>query len=162
MADKQNPFSPEEVKRLIQGLKESLASLKEILVKIIAILITMGEGLLARFSRARNNAQRLKTTKQEASQVSKPKPELENKKSLEQPIPHQQPSMNRPIMNLLYPFFAGVSTIALVAGVAKLSPISEWAKTQNECIEKTSGLYVLDKEFPDVSRKVKLCNGGHD
>ncbi|WP_269607655.1 hypothetical protein [Prochlorococcus marinus] len=50
---------------------------------------------------------------------------------------------------------AVLSTASLVSIAASLMPLSEWARNQNDCVERT----VAFKGLPD---KVWSCNGGGD
>ncbi len=52
-----------------------------------------------------------------------------------------------------YPFLACVSTASFVSIALSLMPISNWAKIQNDCIERT----VAFEGLPD---RVWSCNGG--
>ena len=62
--------------------------------------------------------------------------------------------------NYFYPLFAAISTVTLVIGVTRLSPIADWASTQNECIERLSAGEAITKS--QLKNNVKTCNGGHD
>lgn len=57
------------------------------------------------------------------------------------------------IKTYVYPGLAVLSTAGLVSIAMSLMPISKWARTQNECIERT----IAFKGLPD---KVWSCNGG--
>jgi len=61
---------------------------------------------------------------------------------------------------IVYPTLSGISTIALIIGVAMLAPISKWTRSQNECIELTSGN--TDSSRGNFPNKVMRCNGGHE
>ncbi len=54
-----------------------------------------------------------------------------------------------------FPSLAVLSTASLVSIAASLMPLSEWARNQNDCVERT----VAFKGLPD---KVWSCNGGGD
>ncbi|ABX08601.1 Hypothetical protein P9211_06701 [Prochlorococcus marinus str. MIT 9211] len=52
-----------------------------------------------------------------------------------------------------YPTLAVLSTAGLVSISMSLIPISKWARTQNDCVEKTTA-------FSRISDKVWSCSGG--
>ena len=57
-----------------------------------------------------------------------------------------------------YPTFAAISTVSLIAISVSLLPIAQWAKTQNECIERTFRTDGTNKA--GTPSKVWSCNGG--
>ena len=73
-----------------------------------------------------------------------------------------------------YPFLAAVSTVTLVItsfsiieaskslkeATKSLEPISVWAKTQNQCVEKT--FRINGRDTRGLHHKVWSCNGGGD
>ncbi len=59
----------------------------------------------------------------------------------------------------LYPFLAAISTAALITGVIRIIPLTQWARSQNECIENTSSIDGVNPA--GLSSKVMHCNGGH-
>tara|TARA_Y100001968_G_C19191982_1_gene635632 strand:+ start:158 stop:436 length:279 start_codon:yes stop_codon:yes gene_type:complete len=73
-----------------------------------------------------------------------------------------------------YPLLAAIGTFSLVISSFTLidasktlkeasksiEPISEWAKTQNNCVEKT--FRINGKDTRGLSSKVWSCNGGGD
>jgi len=73
-----------------------------------------------------------------------------------------------------YPVLAAVSTVTLVITTfsvidaskslkeasKSLEPISIWAKTQNDCVEKT--FRIGQRDTRGLSSKVWSCNGGGD
>ncbi len=60
--------------------------------------------------------------------------------------------------------FTSISTISVSNSVREIStdlqPISEWANTQNECIEKT--FRIDGQNMQGIPSKVWSCNGGGD
>ena len=61
---------------------------------------------------------------------------------------------------IVYHTLSAISTIALIIGVVMMAPISKWTRSQNECIEMTSGNEASNRRsFPN---KVMRCNGGHE
>ncbi len=63
-----------------------------------------------------------------------------------------------------YPFLAAISTMTLVITSISIieasRSLSKWAKTQNECIERT--FRINGKDTQGLSAKVWSCNGGGD
>tara|TARA_Y100001968_G_C18912788_1_gene506049 strand:- start:171 stop:449 length:279 start_codon:yes stop_codon:yes gene_type:complete len=73
-----------------------------------------------------------------------------------------------------YPLLAAVSTVTFVIAsfslleaskslkktAQSLEPVSAWAKTQNDCIERT--FRINGKDTRGLSSKVWSCNGGGD
>ncbi len=59
-----------------------------------------------------------------------------------------------------YPVLAVVSTASLALIACSLLPIADWARTQNECIEKT--FRVDGTNNAGIPAKVWSCNGGGD
>ena len=57
-----------------------------------------------------------------------------------------------------YTVFAAVSTVSLVIMSLSLVPIAKWARTQNECIERT--FRVDGNNTQGIPAKVWSCNGG--
>ena len=59
-----------------------------------------------------------------------------------------------------YPVLAVISTVSLVGIFSSLVPIAEWARTQNDCVERT--FRINGKNVQGLSAKVWSCNGGGD
>ena len=59
-----------------------------------------------------------------------------------------------------YPVMALVSTISLVLISASLVPLANWARVQNECIERT--FRIDGNNTQGIPAKVWSCNGGGD
>ena len=59
-----------------------------------------------------------------------------------------------------YPVLAGVSSVSLVIIAVSLVPLGQWARTQNECIERT--FRIDGQNNAGVPAKVWSCNGGGD
>ena len=59
-----------------------------------------------------------------------------------------------------YPAMAVVSTISLFVIAISLLPLAQWARTQNECIERTFRTAGTNKA--GIPTKVWSCNGGGD
>ena len=59
-----------------------------------------------------------------------------------------------------FPVLAGVSTVSLVLISVSLVPVARWARTQNDCIERT--FRIDGKDNAGISAKVWSCNGGGD
>ena len=57
-----------------------------------------------------------------------------------------------------YPLLAGISTISLVVVSISLVPIARWARSQNQCIERT--FRIDGKNKAGMPSKVWSCNGG--
>ncbi len=159
--------SQESIKQLLkQDLREGLQGLKELSVGAITLLINAAESIPKR--------------KQKVYLASYEDPnekgELEEKLSLFQEhiastesepvdIAVEIPSkdVRNPssgiIKSYIYPVLAAISTTALVAGVIRLDPLIQWARTQNECIEQTASIDGMNPA--DLPSKVMSCNGGH-
>ena len=59
-----------------------------------------------------------------------------------------------------YPFMAAVSTISLVLIAISFIPVAQWARTQNDCIERT--FRTAGTNSAGIPTKVWSCNGGGD
>ncbi len=59
-----------------------------------------------------------------------------------------------------YPLLALASTISLIVISTSLIPIAKWAKSQNECIERT--FRTDGTNNAGIPSKVWSCNGGGD
>ena len=59
-----------------------------------------------------------------------------------------------------YPVFAAVSTVSLVLISVSLVPIADWARTQNDCIDRT--FRIDGNNTAGIPAKVWSCNGGGD
>ncbi len=59
-----------------------------------------------------------------------------------------------------YPVLAGVSTLSLVMISVSLVPIAEWARNQNDCVERTFRVDGINNA--SMPAKVWSCNGGGD
>ncbi|WP_320676965.1 hypothetical protein [Prochlorococcus sp. MIT 1300] len=152
-------------KRLARELKEALSGVRALFVATVSLAITVSDSL------RRSKEQIPKPVSPAETQFTKPKPsqkEVSPKpiESLSEKMKEQknEEKLHSDTMakgkNYFYPFLATVSTFSLVFGVSKLAPISEWAETQNQCIEKLSRQMNSDSQIlPDY---VKACNGGHD
>ena len=153
--------------RLANGLQDALQSMRSLLIAIVALAITIAETRpKSKEDVPKQNAVQPKKNLQvlEQSQILKspqPMPQVQTKE-----IPNTMTKVLDPkttprelIRNHTYPALAAISTFALVIGVARLGPIAEWAKTQNECIEKTLTINGIQKA--DLPDKVMTCNGGH-
>ncbi len=142
-------------KRLAQALREGLGGVRSLFVAITALVITLAErrpkpeetSLAIKRSEVVNDFQTNDfQTIESANQM----------KSYEV----QQSSSIQVLTNYIYPFFAAISTVALIVGVSRLAPIAEWARNQNACIERT--LNIDGSAAERLSNQVKNCNGGHD
>ena len=82
------------------------------------------------------------------SKLGKPKKitkEINKAKAKNQSPKSEPKEKNQTTNKFVYPTLSIISTIALVIGVARLSPIAQWTRSQNECIEKTSSEDELKK-----------------
>ena len=59
-----------------------------------------------------------------------------------------------------YPLLAGISTVSLLLISVSLVPIAKWARTQNECVERTFRIDGINNA--GLPAKVWSCNGGGD
>ena len=186
MDKEDSPYSIKESTQPSNGFKEVFASLRTIFVAAIALVISLTDWCLNRFSKwqAKAEAQakaldEQRTTEQAKLLQQKLEEEKlireENRKAQEQAkISQEQRAEERAIreaerkskdneLNIrkfIYPILSSISTITLMVGVARLSPIAKWTKSQNECIQKTS----IGNSSNEISlaNKVMRCNGGHD
>ena len=62
------------------------------------------------------------------------------------------------IASNFYPITAGISTISLLLISISLLPLSQWARTQNDCIERTYRSAGTNRA--GIPTKVWSCNGG--
>lgn len=145
----------EELKLLFQALKEALVILRGFLVALVAVLITLVEAFIKYVSEARSSNVPVEIGNENLTEVVEPRPG--NTPGLN--INHDSETMTQEnqINRYFYPFLALISTFSFVIGVAMIRPISQWAGSQVECVEKT----LMDKDI-DLEQSVKICNGGHD
>ena len=59
-----------------------------------------------------------------------------------------------------YPVMGAVSTISLLVISISLLPVAQWARNQNECIERT--FRTAGTNNAGIPTKVWSCNGGGD
>ena len=59
-----------------------------------------------------------------------------------------------------YSIFAAISSLSLLLIAISLLPISNWARTQNNCVEKT--FRTDGANNAGIPSKVWSCNGGGD
>ncbi len=140
----------QNTKRLALGIKDAVITIRELLIAILALLITIAG-----------------TRKNSKEPIALPKEEDESFsiKTLEVP---QEMKLNKEnevgsktfVSRIIYPILATASTISLIVGVIKITPIAQWAKSQNNCIENS--LSINGSDASSLSTKVKNCNGGHD
>ncbi len=165
MAQENKPDFPKEIKRLIKGIKDSLKTLRPLLLALIALLITIGEKLVKSIERL------LDRPSPQPSQASLIEPIDHSEGRLSDPdseeLAEQIIQKNNPQSKLdgsnsgkTYIALATISTISLVIGVSRLAPIAQWTKMQNECIEEASNIEGLKRE--EFIKKVQICNGGHE
>ena len=140
----------ENTKRLVVGVKDALITIRELLVAIVALLITLAE------SREKTPPPLPAPLDNDETFVIEPD-EDQKQMSLEK---ENNFAMRTIVSNLIYPVLATVSTISLVIGIAKISPIAQWARSQNSCIESSLSIDGVSKNL--LATKVKNCNGGHD
>ena len=57
-----------------------------------------------------------------------------------------------------FPAMAAVSTLSLVGISVSLLPVAQWARSQNECIERT--YRIAGTNNAGIPTKVWSCNGG--
>ena len=186
MDKEDSPYSFKEPAQPSNGFKEVFASLRTIFVAAIALVISIADWLLSKFSnwqaKAEEQAKLIndqKAAEQEKLLQQKLEKEKaireENRKADEQAkISQEQRDEERArreaereakdnelkIRKFIYPVLSSISTITLIVGVARLSPIAKWTKSQNECIQKTS----IGNPSNQISlaNKVMRCNGGHE
>ena len=64
----------------------------------------------------------------------------------------------RPTIITIYPFLAAATSISLASIAISIIPIAEWAKTQNNCVERT--FRTDGTNNAGLPSKVWSCNGG--
>lgn len=161
-------------KRIASEIRDGLSSVRELSVAVVSALITLVE-LRPRPNPSPPPPQKNKLQDRNFKQIHVRKDpaqkeidridQLKNPTMTRQDGPtttqdDQKISTREMIRNHTYPALALISTIALVVGVARLGPIAQWARNQNECIETTLISNSADKEV--LSNRIMMCNGGHD
>ncbi len=139
-------INPENKAKFRSWIREGIVAIRPLVVSIISLLITIAE--------SRPKAKpvlNIKTNK--PSDLQQPK---ELQQMSEPEIRKQTP--REMVRNHTYPILAAISTIALVAGAASLAPIAQWARSQNECIERTFRIDGVNQA--GIPSKVWSCNGG--
>ena len=69
-------------------------------------------------------------------------------------------NLQEPFMKNLFSIFAGLSSLSLLLISISLFPIAKWARSQNECIERT--FRTDGTNNAGIPSKVWSCNGGGD
>ena len=164
--DKSNDQNQDRKKLLKSDLKEGLEGLKEILVATLALIMNISETLPRSIRSSSLSSFKKTTSKKEVdSALSLVRGSNSDENSQAVDISVEVPKKGIRdyylilIKTFLYPALALVSTGTLIIGVQKISPLSKWAETQNECIEKTKSVDGISS--PDLANKVMKCNGGH-
>ena len=178
--------SSKESSQTSNGFKEAFATLRTIFVAAIALVISLGEWLLHRFSnwqakaeekakvidaqraseqekivRERREADRvLREEKRKAEEQAKISQERREEERTIREDERKAKEKELSMRKFIYPIFSAISTITLIVGVAYLAPIAKWTRSQNECIQKTSD--GDDSNQGDLANKVMKCNGGHE
>ncbi len=178
MPEENFPDFSRELKHLVRWLRDALISLRELCVLAIALVIVLSEKLLAilrewkqsRVDRPLPQPQNaFKRTNPLERDQDKPMPDNSDKElkrikkiviSDKSDLESESPRKSFSVGSFAYQIFAGISTLALVIGVGKLGPISQWANTQNECIERSESIDGTKND--DLPVKVMICNGGHE
>ena len=186
MDKEDSPYSFKESAQSSNGIKEVFASLRTIFVAAIALVISIAEWLLSKFSswqtqaeekakiiderRAAEEAKLLKQKLEEEKAIREEKRKAEEQAKIAQERRDEERAIreaerkakdNGPnLKKFIYPVLSSISTITLILGVARLSPIAQWTRSQNECIQKTSA---DNSSNPiNLANKVMRCNGGHE
>ena len=63
------------------------------------------------------------------------------------------------ITQLSYPFLASLGVLSILSIAISLLPLAQWARTQNECVERT---FRTEDSNAGIPAKVWSCNGGGD
>ena len=164
--NKEKISAEERKKTLKKDLKEGIDGFRELFIAAIALTLTIIEAIP--WNKASKSLDFRKTNyKNSKSNRSLSLFKGDTQRNDTNPVevsvevePQQIKNiMPKIISNLIYPLLATVSTAAFVTGVIRIDPLINWARIQNECIEKTSS---LDGASPaSLSNKVMRCNGGH-
>ena len=186
MDKEDSPYSFKESAQPSNNFKEVFASLRTIFVAAIALVISLTDWLLSRFSswqakaeeqakiideqRAAEQAELLKQKLEEEKAIREEKRKAEEHAKISQERREEERAIREAerkakgnefnLKKIIYPILSSISTITLMVGVARLSPIAKWTRSQNECIQKTSIGNATDEI--NLASKVMRCNGGHE
>ncbi len=147
--------SKDEMKLFIGAIRDALVVLRGLLVATLAILITLFETVSRYISEARSSPDSSDIAMDHPKEIIEENPIYSTQTSSNDSLPKmtQENQINR----YFYPILALISTLSFVTGVTMIRPISQWAGSQVECVEKT-----LRENDIDLQKSVKICNGGHD
>ncbi len=167
MSEKKKSNLSEERKKVFKkDIKEGLEGLKKLLIAAIAIVLKAADSLPQSKDRTSITRYKEDPNKDPTDNAISPfKGAKNNNESepLEVSIEVETPpstNFRRIINTFLYPILAGISTTSLLIGTIKIGPVIQWAKTQNECVERTK---ILNNEgISSIAQKVMRCNGGHE
>ncbi len=163
-----NPNYSKEIKALVIVIRDAFITLGTLLVAIIAFSITSLEWIGKSLSKRQSKIKPSSESQEKAQVIESISPKQDTKQDTKQiqdsisSIEVEDRKNPRIAFgaNYFYPLFAAISTVTLVIGVTRLSPIADWASTQNECIERLSAGEAITKS--QLKNNVKTCNGGHD
>ena len=156
------PVLKKEIKRFFVAFRDAIELIKELVIAVLSFIIVLLEPIPKTISSLFYRPQDLLVSSRYKSSdkdqlISSRDPQPESRQKV---VKVTNSRLRLFSVKTLYQFLATVSTISLSIGVARLSPIAEWAKTQNECIEKTS--INVDGDKNSLSNRVMTCNGGHN
>ena len=149
-------------------LKEALLSIRSLFVATISLVITLAD------TRANDQASSsIRTFKnhseREQSETTLSTFTANDQSSSQEPLEvsveidnqNNKRSTKEGFVNyFLYPFLATISSASLIIGIARMSPLIQWARSQNECISSFKSLQGARED--NFAKKVMECNGGHE
>jgi len=155
MEEEKRQNSNQEVRILVSAIRDALVILRGLIVAFVAIAITLGEMFLKYISGSRSVPKADELKVHDSSQVN-PEESDDLPDQLTKQVITTMSTENQ-FNRYFYPSLAFIATLSFVTGVAMIRPISQWAGSQVECVEKT-----LSIDDIDLQKSVKICNGGHD
>ncbi len=165
-----------EFKFLANGLKESLILIKNLALVVFSGFITFLGLFFKSLSRWREQISKILEKQaftrkvEQKEKLFMEKRALEKRKITEERREEDREnralerrlriSDHRSPFKFIYLLLASISSVALLVAVQRLSPIAQWTKNQNECIE----YFASEKNTSDLDfvTQVMRCNGGHE
>ncbi len=162
----ENSENLSEKRRLGKEILEALQSVRSLFVASVALVITLVEmrpradrsTALSRYKKERVEEPDPSLSTFELPQETSDSEPLEVSIEIDEPL-NDWRKVNDFLKMVSYPLLATISTTAMVIGVIRLGPITQWASTQNECIRTSEGFG--SDNSSDLPIRVMSCNGGH-